>query len=56
MDALKVGNLDDAAEAADEMCFLLALTRIINPLVEIDMAGKLVSVQLKVILLMTRNF
>ena len=49
MDALKVGNLDDAVKAADEMMYLLALHRIINPLVEIDMAGKLVSLQIKVI-------
>ena len=47
-DALKVGNLDEAVEAADEMMFLLALHRIINPLVEIDMAGRLVSLQIKV--------
>ena len=56
LEALKVGNPEDAAEAADEMCFLLALSRIIDPLVEIDNAGKLVSVQIKVILSITRNF
>ena len=49
LDALKVGNLDDAVEAADEMMYLLALQRIINPLVEIDMAGHLVLLQIKVI-------
>ena len=53
MEALKLGNLEDAAEAADEMCYLLALSRIIDPLVEIDNAGKLVSVQIKVILSIT---
>ena len=51
LDTLKVGNLDDAVEAADEMMYLLALHRIINPLVEIDMAGHLVSLQIKVIYL-----
>ena len=56
LEALKLGNLEDAAEAADEMCYLLALSRIIDPLVEIDNAGKLVSVQIKVILSIFRKF
>ena len=56
LEALKLGNLEDAAEAADEMCYLLALTRIIDPLVEVDNAGKLVSVQIKVILPISKRF
>ena len=56
LEALKLGNLEDAAEAADEMCYLLALSRIIDPLVEIDNAGKLVSVQIKVILSIPKSF
>ena len=48
LEALKLGNLEDAADAANEMCYLLALTKIIDPLVEVDNAGKLVSVQIKV--------
>ena len=56
LEALKLGNLEDAAEAADEMCYLLALTRIIDPLVEVDNAGKLVSVQIKVILSISKKF
>ena len=56
LEALKQGNLEDAAEAADEMCYLLALTRIIDPLVEVDNAGKLVSVQIKVILPISKRF
>ena len=55
LEALKLGNLEDAAAAADEMCYLLALTKIIDPLVEVDNAGKLVSVQIKVILSIFRK-
>ena len=40
--------MEDAADAANEMCYLLALTKIIDPLVEVDNAGKLVSLQIKV--------
>ena len=46
--ALRAGNLEEATEAADEMMYLLALHRILNPLVEIDMAGHLVSTNIKV--------
>ena len=46
---MKLGNLEDAADAANEMCYLLALTKIIDPLVEVDNAGKLVAIQIKVI-------
>ena len=52
---MKLGNLEDAADAANEMCYLLALTKIIDPLVEVDNAGKLVSVQIKVILSIFRK-
>ena len=48
MEAFKLGNIEDAAEAANEMCTLLAAAKIIDPLVEVDNAGKLVSVQIKV--------
>ena len=50
MEAFKLGNIEEAAEAANEMCTLLAAAKIIDPLVEVDNAGKLVSIQLKVIL------
>ena len=53
---MKLNNLEDAADAANEMCYLLALTKIIDPLVEVDNAGKLVSIQIKVILPMIRKF
>ena len=50
MEAFKLGNIEEAAEAANEMCTLLAAAKINDPLVEVDNAGKLVSIQLKVIL------
>ena len=48
-EALRLGNIEDAEEAANEMCTLLAADKINDPLVEVDNAGKLVSVQIKVI-------
>ena len=56
LEAMKLGNLEDAADAANEMCYLLALTKIIDPLVEVDNAGKLVAIQIKVIPLIFGNF
>ena len=54
-EALRLGNIEDAEEAANEMCTLLAADKINDPLVEVDNAGKLVSVQIKVILSMFRK-
>ena len=54
-EALRLGNIEDAEEAANEMCTLLAADKINDPLVEVDNAGKLVSVQIKVILSIFRK-
>ena len=46
--ALRDNDLDEATDAAHEMLYLLALQKINQPLVELDMAGKLISINIKV--------
>ena len=49
--ALQANNLEEALEALDEMMTLLALHRIHQPLVELDMAAQLISTNIKVLIL-----
>ncbi len=53
--ALRANNLDEASEALAEMMTLLALQRIRQPLVELDLAAHLISTNIKVISSMTFN-
>ena len=49
LQALWDNDLDEATDAADEMMYLLALQKINQPLVELDMAGHLIATSIKVI-------
>ena len=53
--ALRANNLEEASEALAEMMTLLALQRIRQPLVELDLAAHLISTNIKVISSMTFN-
>ena len=49
LQALRDNDLDEATDAAHEMMYLLALQKINQPLVELDMAGHLIATNIKVI-------
>ena len=51
LQALRDNDLDEATDAADKMMYLLALQKIHQPLVELDMAGHLIATSIKVIIL-----